>query len=112
MANQSAINNYMHLPKMKDSRMAQPIANFCNDQTIEHLTHHYGANLEALGTQRFLLISMLATDGMEDGCYSAANAVGEIANMLQYLDSPARAGLIAGICEGIRIDDVLLRAVG
>jgi hypothetical protein len=42
----------MHLPKMKDSRMAQPIANFCNDQTIEHLTHHYGANLEALGTQR------------------------------------------------------------
>jgi hypothetical protein len=90
--------------------MTTPIADFCTDPNIQHLTRRYGANLEALGSQRFLLISMLATDGMEDGEFSAAHSVGEIANMLQYLDPPARAGLIAGICEGIRLDDATFRS--
>jgi hypothetical protein len=80
------------------------IADMAIDDTIARLTEQYGANLEALSDQRWLLISLLATDGMSINEEAFAITAAQIAHKLEYLDAPARAGLITAIADGLRRD--------
>jgi hypothetical protein len=80
------------------------IADMAIDDTIARLTEQYGANLESLSNQRWLLISLLATDGMSINEEAFAITAAQIAHELEYLDAPARAGLITAIADGLRRD--------
>jgi hypothetical protein len=80
------------------------IADMAIDDTIATLTEQYGPNLEKLSDQRWLLISLLATDGMAENEMDFAIAAAHVAQRLEYLDAPARAGLITAIADGLRRD--------
>lgn len=74
------------------------------DPTIAALVAKYGPQFEGLGSQRWLLISLLATDGMEDDGFDIGIEAARVSSELEYLDAPARAGLIIAIAQGL-LDD-------
>ena len=78
------------------------ISDMAIDDTISQLIEEYGPNLETLSDQRWLLISLLATDGMSQNEVDSAITAAQIAHKLEYLDAPARAGLITAIADGLR----------
>lgn len=74
------------------------IKQYCTDTTIAALTAKYGDAFERLGIQRWLLLSMLASDA-NDAADFAWESAAEVAHELEYLDDRARAGVIAAIAH-------------